>query len=782
MFIILLTLAIILLGVALYFFLRYRRLQVFFQSLQKSLILVRLPLENPEGKDFKKEMALMEQFLGTLVGLKQPIVFEAAVPYIGEEIYFYVAAPRRLIQSLIRQINAVWDKADVKITEDYNIFNSSGVSIGAYLKQKERFILPIRTYNEAEADTFVPILGGLSQIKEFGEGGAIQFIVKTAGTRAKKEIRSALKVLKKGWSLKEVLSHPFKISFSDFVEAFKAKNKKEGGEEAKVVDEQAVKALEEKTAKPLFEVNVRIFASAYDAAGAESLFQSLATGFSQFGAPVRNEFTIVRPRDPSQLIYQFSFREFNPEQSMILNAEELASIFHFPTAFTTIPKIKYLKAREAPPPPILPREGVIIGKSVFRGEEKEVRISDEDRRRHVYIIGQTGTGKSNLITNMVVQDIRLGKGVALIDPHGDLVNDTLSLIPKNRFDDVIIFDPSDFDYPLGLNMLEYNFNRPEEKTFIVNEMQSIFNKLFPPETMGPMFEQYMRNALLLLMEDMPNEPATLMEVPRVFTDFEFRRRKLERIKNPTVIDFWEKEAIKAGGEAALSNMTPYITSKFNNFTANDYVRVIIGQTRSAVRFREIMDEGKILLINLVKGKIGDLNAYLLGMIMVGKLLMAAFGRVDVPQEKRRDFNLFIDEFQNFSTDSISTILSEARKYRLNLVVAHQFIAQLEEKIRDAVFGNVGSMIVFRVGAQDAEFLKKQFEPTFTEQDLINIDNFNAYVKLLISGATSPPFNLKTLPSEKGSVDFIATIKEISRLKYGTLRQEVENEILRRLRT
>jgi hypothetical protein len=356
----------------------------------------------------------------------------------------------------------------------------------------------------------------------------------------------------------------------------------------------------------------------------------------------------------------------------------------------------------------------------------------------------------------------------------------LTLVPKNRLKDVLVFDPGDILRPLGLNMLEYEPARPEEKTFIVNEMQSIFNKLFTAETMGPMFEQYMRNSLLLLMDDI-SEPATLMEVPRIFTDAEFRKRKLSRATNPAVIDFWEKEAVKVGGEASLANMTPYITSKFNNFIANDYVRPIIGQPKSAFNFRKIMDEGKILLVNLSKGKIGDINSGLLGMVIVGRLLMAALSRVDIPQEQRRDFYLYIDEFQNFTTESIAAILSEARKYRLNLTIAHQFIGQLTEKIRDAVFGNVGSIIAFRVGADDAEFLVKQFEPVFTENDLINIDNFNAYVKLLIHGQTSKPFNIKTLPTKAGDANLKEKLKEYSRLTYGRERQGVETEILKRLR-
>jgi hypothetical protein len=773
-------LAVLVGGIGLYFYLRKIRRKRFLESLQLKLYLIRLPLGSKEGKDVRKEIAVSEQLITALAAFDKPVIFEVAVPYIGKEIHFYAAVPERFGESLAKQVRALWSEAEVSPAEDYNIFNYSGAVAAAFISQKEKIFLPIRTFEEIGADTFLPMLGGLAEIEELGEGGAIQFVISPAGSSAKGEIKSVLKVLKNGWSLKDVLGHPLSFSLSDFSEAISPKGKKEQPE--KTVDENAVKAVEMKISKPLFKVNIRLVASAATEYKAEAILSSLSAGFSQFSAPLRNELRVVKPRNIQDLLYKFSFRDSSEEQAMVLNSEELSSLFHLPTPFTDVPRIKYLKSKEAAPSLDLGDEGVVIGESVFRGEKKQVMMSENDRRRHIYIIGQTGTGKSNLMVNMVVQDIRNGKGVAVVDPHGELVNDVLGLVPKNRLDDVIVFDPSDLERPLGLNMIEYDLNRPEEKTFIVNEMQSIFNKLFTAETMGPMFEQYMRNALLLLMEDAHKEPATLMEVARVFTDAEFRNRKLARIMNPAVIDFWQKEATKAGGEASLANMTPYITSKFNNFTANDYIRVIIGQTTSAFRFREAMDEGKIILVNLSKGRIGDINANLLGMIIVGKILMAALGRANVSEDKRKDFNLYIDEFQNFTTDSISVILSEARKYRLNLTIAHQFIAQLTDKIKDSVFGNVGSVIAFRVGVQDADFLVKQFEPVFGQQDLINIDNFNAYVRLLIKGTTSRPFNIRTLPAEKGSRETAAKIRDLSREKYGRSREEVEAEIYRRLRT
>lgn len=776
---------IILLGSIITISRRLKRKRLF-QALNLKLLLVRLPQK--QAKDisvdakttaWKDEINMSAQLFSVLSGLKSPFGLETAVHHIGEEINFYVSVQKESIEFLSRQIEGLWKEAKVELIDDYNIFNPTGISEGIYLKQKFSSVLPLTTYVEANLDTFAPILSGLSKISEIGEGAAIQILCKSAGSETKKSVSHMIEKLKKGVRFDDVLKEPG-IKFKDIQKALNPEQaQKEKAE--KIVDTEAIKILESKITKPLLSVNLRVVVSAASQYQADTILESISGSFSQFSAPLRQELKVVKPRNPKNLIYQFSFREFDDSQSMILNTEELASLFHLPALSTDIPKIKWLKSKEAAAPTNLASKGTLIGENIFRGETKPVYITDDDRRLHVYIIGQTGTGKSTLMTNMVVDDISAGKGVAIVDPHGDLIERILSLIPEKRFEDVIVFDPSERNRPLGMNMLEYDSNRPEEKTFIVNEMQSIFNKLFLPETMGPMFEQYMKNALLLLMEDSTNEPATLMEVARVFTDADWRERKLSRISNPIVIDFWRKEAIKAGGEAALANMTPYITSKFNNFTANDYMRPIIGQIKSAFIFRQVMDEGKILLVNLSKGRIGDINANLLGMVIVGKILMAALSRVDIPQENRRDFNLYIDEFQNFTTDSIASILSEARKYGLNLTIAHQFIGQLTEKIRDAVFGNVGSMISFRVGAQDAEFLVKQFTPVFNENDLINIDNYNAYAKILIQGQTSKPFNITTVAPELGSRETGEKIKQLSQLKYGRDRQEIEEEILKRLR-
>ncbi|MEY4731350.1 MAG: hypothetical protein RL681_296 [Candidatus Parcubacteria bacterium] len=776
------------LGVGLYLMVRFLKKRALLRSLQLSLYLIRVPkqaIEENGGKDFKAEINITEQLIANLASLKAPFTFEVVVPHIGEEIHFFLAVPKALSEIAIKQVQSLWNGAAIEpVGDDYNIFNSAGASAAAYVELKSSYALPIRTYAEIGADTFSSIIGAFAKINEIGEGAALQISISPAAT-VKKGIEQSIHALKKGESFKKVTGSGLRIEVKDIQSALAPKSKEEQAQERseRQVDEDAVKALEAKIAKPLFYVDVRLITSAASPFQANDILDGLAAGFSQFGAPHRNEFRIVKPRNPKNVIYDYTFRNFKPGKAMILNSEEIASFFHFPISSTETPKVKYLKAKEAAPPANLLSSGLLLGQSSFRGQLKPVYLSDEDRKRHIYIIGQTGTGKSTLLGNLILEDIKRGKGVALIDPHGDLVETALNHIPKERLDDLILFNPTDMDRPLGLNMLDFNQNRPEEKTFIVNEMQSIFNKLFQQETMGPMFEQYMRNALLLLMEDMANEPATLVEVPRVFTDAQFRLRKLERCRNPIIVDFWQKEAIKAGGEASLANMTPYITSKFSNFIANDFMRPIIGQAHSSFNFRQVMDEGKILLVNLSKGRLGDINANLLGMITIGKILMAALSRTDADASTRRDFNLYIDEFQNFTTEAVASILSEARKYGLSLTMAHQFIGQLEENIKDAVFGNVGSMLVMRVGVQDAEFLVKQFEPIFDENDLINIDNLNAYAKILIRGETSKPFNIKvgTESWKRSGSDLTDALKEYSRTKFGMDRQQVEDEIYRRLR-
>lgn len=771
------TVAVVLI-IGIYLSVRIKEKREIRSSLQLKLFLIRLPRETQEGKELKKEINLSEQFFSNLLAFKVPFIFEVAVPYIGEEIHFYAAFPERFSESFARIVQSIWKDAQVDPVEDYNIFNVSGGVSGAYVEQKEKFVLPIRTYQELETETFAPLLGGLSKIQEFGEGGVIQYIFRPAKKDAQKAVFGSVNALKKGEKLKDILSRS--VSISDLKKAALEGTKKDDKKE-KIIDENGIKAFESKLSKPFFEVNVRVLSSAPSQEYADMILEGIGAGFSQFGTPERNEFAMVKQKDLKNLVHLYSFRLFDDEHAMILNSEELASIFHLPTSFTNIPKVRELKFKEVSPPSNLPKEGIKIGESKYRNEKRDIRMMQEDRRRHIYVIGQTGTGKSVFLNNLVGQDMANGEGVCVIDPNGDLFEDLLARVPKSRVKDVIVFDPADLERPLGLNMLEYDPRFPEQKTFIINELMGIFDTLYDLKTTGgPMFEQYTRNALLLLMDD-PSDGYTILEIPRVLADAEFRKKLLVKCKNIIAKDFWEKEAEKAGGEASLANLVPYITSKFNTFIANDYVRPIIAQSKSTLRFREIIDEGKILLVNLSKGKIGDLNAGLLGMILVGKITIASFSRADIPMEKRKDFYLFIDEFQNFTTPSIATILSESRKYRLCLTIAHQFISQLSEKIRDAVFGNVGSIVAFRIGPDDAEYLVKQFEPVFSVNNLLNIDNLNAHAKLMINSQVTTPFNMFEPFPPKGNAETSELARDYSRLTYGRPREIVEQEIYARLR-
>ncbi|MEK9174576.1 MAG: type IV secretion system DNA-binding domain-containing protein [Patescibacteria group bacterium] len=540
-------------------------------------------------------------------------------------------------------------------------------------------------------------------------------------------------------------------------------------------DQEVIKAIESHAAKPNFDVNIRLVTSAQTEERAGLILRDFESAFTQFNLPNLNSFSESKEKI-KEIVYEFSFRLFDEKRKIVLSSEELSSIYHLPHAGLKVPKIKWLKARSAPAPWGM-SDGPYLGWNDYRSEQNIIRIAPDDRRRHIYVIGQTGTGKSTLLQEMIRQDVEMGNGLAVVDPHGDLVEYTLSHIPQHRWKDVILFDPSDLERPIGINMLEAS--SIEEKDFVVQEMMSIFYKLFPPETMGPMFEHNMRNAMLTLMAD-PSDPGTLVEIPRIFTDKEFMKRKVAKVTDPVVKSFWEKEMAQTS-DFHKSEMLGYLVSKVGRFIENTMMRNIIGQAKSGINFAEVMNNRKILLANLSKGKVGEVNANLLGLMLVGKLQLTAMRRAYMPENERVDFYLYLDEFQNFATDSISTILSEARKYRLSMVMAHQFIAQLTDKIKAAVFGNVGTMIMFRIGVEDAEFLKPQLAPIFGPRDLINLDNHNCYVKLMLKGQTSRPFNMKTYPPVQGNAETVKVVKNLSRLAFGQEREVVEGEILARVK-
>ncbi|MFA6183579.1 MAG: type IV secretion system DNA-binding domain-containing protein [Parcubacteria group bacterium] len=756
------------------------------------------------GEVWKEEVGAMEQLLTTLSKTRVNksflnkifydvpcISLEIAKPSNSEEIFFYVAIPRKLRETIEKQIHSYFPNASIEKISDYTIFSPGSFTASAVLELKNRHALPVKTYVYMNGDPLNEISNSLSKFKADEEGASIQLVITPAKRGWQTLGKTIAHRMQQGKRLKDVHSDSLISKMGseigkgagDVLSTLMASNKPNNDLEKKNIiqltpeEQELIKSIESKSNKAGFKVNIRLLASADSQGRADEILAQIENSFSQFENHGVNYFKIKKRTKNKDNSFDYIFRNFNDDNAIILNTEEIASIFHFPISTTETPKIKWLKAGAAPPPINIPSEGILLGYNDYRGEKTDIRLSDSDRRRHLYTIGQTGVGKSHFLQAMAKQDVMNGKGICFIDPHGDAIEDILAAVPKERAEDVIIFNPADSERPLGLNMLEYD--RPEEKSFVINEMISIFDKLYDlKQTGGPMFEQYARNAMLLVMEH-PESGSTLMEIPKVLADEEFRKMKLSHCNNPVVRDFWIKEAEKAGGEAALANMVPYITSKLTTFISNDLMRPIIAQQKSALNFRSIMDEGKILLINLSKGRIGEINSHLLGMVMVGKILMAALSRVDMPENERKDFYLYIDEFQNVTTDSISQILSEARKYRLNLIIAHQFIGQLSEEISKAVFGNVGSLCAFRVGPEDAEFLEKQFEPIFTASDLINVNNYSGFAKLLINNDTTKPFNIKTYPPREGNKEISKYLKEMSRLKYGRDANIVNREIMER---
>jgi CxxC-x17-CxxC domain-containing protein len=415
----------------------------------------------------------------------------------------------------------------------------------------------------------------------------------------------------------------------------------------------------------------------------------------------------------------------------------------------------------------------VFAQTTFRNQFKRFGIKSDDRRRHMYLIGKTGMGKSTVLENMIVNDILAGHGLAVVDPHGDLAEKVMEYIPQDRVNDVILFNPSDIEYPIAFNVVEQV--EPHLRHLVASGLIGVFQKLWA-DSWGPRLEYILRNAILAIL-DFPG--STLLGVVRMLSDKSYRKKVVANIKDPVVKSFWEREFSSYADKFASEAVSP-IQNKVGQFLSSSLMRNIVGQTKSSIDLRKVMDEGKVLIMNLSKGRIGEDNSALLGAMMITKIQLAAMSRVDISEKERKDFYLYIDEFQNFSTESFANILSEARKYRLNLILAHQYIEQLSESVKAAVFGNVGTMITFRVGATDAEELAKEFAPVFTEEDLVNLPKYEMYLKLMIDGIASSPFSGKGLPplSEDKKTSNFEKVVRYSREKYASDKASVEDKILR----
>ncbi|HSW88534.1 MAG TPA: type IV secretion system DNA-binding domain-containing protein [Candidatus Saccharimonadales bacterium] len=731
-------------------------------SLDSVLLQVALPRDNEIKIDAAEQ--LFSSFSSIKKGNWRNAPDHLSFELVGTQgdIRFYVHTPKRLQDLVEKQINGAYPDADITIVDqddpkqkniignEYNIFSETGKVAFASLSLSEADYSPLKIYKDMPTDGLSMLTSVLAKMTE-GEGASVQILISPVNGDWKKAGRGYITETKKNEA------NPEKATYS--------------------TDAKELEGIENKTGKPGFNTTIRIVVSSSSIEAAEAHLNNIISVFGQYNAA--NEFKQNKIWFKAMFVRDFIYRYWPMRgQTSILSSEELATIFHFPNKSITTPHIFWLNSKRAPAPTQIPSSGLFIGNSKFRGQTKPVFVSEEDRQRHMYIIGKTGTGKSEFLKDMILQDIRNGEGVAVIDPHGDLIEGVLPLIPPERAEDVIIFDPSDTARPIGLNIMEAYTE--EQKHYMVSSIIGLFYKLYDPNQtgiVGPRLEHGIRNAMLTVMAETGN---TFIEVQRALTDTAFVQDLLPKVTDPIIRRYWTDQ-IAQTNDFHKSEVLDYIVSKFGRFITNKLMRNIIGQSKSSFDFRKVMDEKKILLVNLSKGKIGEENSNFIGLILVPKLVVAAMSRQDIPQEARKNFYLYVDEFQNFATPDFAQILSEARKYRLNLIVANQFTSQMQEEVKNAVFGNVGTIASFRVGVQDANYLQHEFQPVFSEADLINVDRFNAYIRTVVHGEPVSPFSVdmtRDMSKEKAMSNprVAELIKELSRLKYAKDVRQVEEEI------
>lgn len=730
------------------------------KSLNSILFEIRLPQSS------EVEAEAMDQMFSGFLGINKTDNFFArtfgAGDYISfeivafpETIRFYVSTPKRLATLVEKQINGAYPDADIIRSKEYNIF-APNQNVAFYsMKLDSENYKPIKTYDELPQDSISSITSVMSKLRP-GEALAYQVVIVPSDGGWRK---TGKKYVKK---VHEHNSDPEKSKID--------------------ADEDMLTAIEKKAEKPGFGVDIRIVSASTSLETAKVNLDNFVYIFEQFKKEGANRMVKVKYNfkgSRKEFMKKFLYRM--PEETMILNTAELATIYHLPHAAINTPHIHWLTSKRAPASGEISshREpgSVLLGFNEYRGVRKPIYMMLKDRRRHFYYVGKTGAGKTVMLQNMIYQDILSGQGLAFLDPHGDAVEWLLERIPPERAEDVIYFNPADTDRPIGMNVMEWYTE--QDKHIIVNGFLGLLNKLFDPYNQGitgPRFEQAVRNAMLTVMAV---KGTSLIEVMRVLQNDEYAKEYFPYLDDDVVKRYWTDQIAKTQ-DFHKSEILGYIVSKFDRFITNTLMRNIISQSKSGFDFRQAMDTKKIVLINLSKGLVGEENSQFLGLLLIPKILQAAMSRANIPENQRVDFFLYVDEFQNLATQDFAQILSEARKYKLNLVVANQYIAQMTDQIRDAVFGNAGSLGSFKVGVNDAQYLANEFSPIFDQNDIINLENLYMYIKLLTKGEYVSPFSMKIntdiVFKSKGSNEISQLVKELSRYKYGKDKKLVEAEI------
>jgi len=709
-----------------------------------------------------------------------------------EMIKFVIWTPKDYIETFEKMISGFYPGSVIDNIDQPKLLDTWKFAEWWYFILSKDNAFPIKTYQNFEADPMDSLLSAFSRV-DWEEKLCLQILVSPLAEKWQNKVGKSVEKIKSGagkWFL-NMLIDMFAPLFSP------AEDKKQWAEKKNGYSQQQIWDIEKKIEDEWFNLVIRTLAVSPNPERAKKIIKDIKRAFSQYNYIWLNTFTFLQTKDIEKFIQDFVSRIFTRPvftlekliffiRSQILNIKELSSIYHFPhSRFNKNPRIKWQNFKIVPPPDTLPQEWLLIWHNLFAWVKKEIRVAPKDRFRHFYVIWQTWTWKSTLLLTMARQDAIQNNWFALIDPHGDLCEFILKNYPKDRIEDLIYFNAGDFDMPIGFNAFEAD--NDEEKDLILNDAIDMFVKMYWPEIFGPRIQDYFLNGMMTLM-DQP-EWWTLIEIVRLFADEAYQKLKIKNVKNPVIRGWWEK-TYKSMWDKEKAEIIPYFQAKFGPFTTLPIIRNIIWQPKSSFNIADAMQDGKVILLNLSKWKMWEVNSKLLGTMMVSKIKSAALRRASLPEDQRKDYFLYIDEFQNYITQSIETILSEARKYRLWLIIAHQYIEQLVQKalwwetdLRPAVFGNVWSIMAYKVGAKDAEYLEQEFSPEFSRSDLVNMDKFKWVMKLSVDTQPTRPFSISVLnPYEEvlNTDEKVKIIKEISRLKRWRKRELVEKEIYYRM--
>jgi hypothetical protein len=788
----------IIIPVLIYYSWRNNRKAHYVDDIKYLVLSVKVPKNNDKGP------IAAEMMFASLHGILQPKTLRDSGAVVQEHLSFEIVARTNVIEFFVRvpeklkdfvegQIYAQYPTAEISTVKDYSLnldIDDDKVdecTAGTELSLVKDNIFPIKTFQNFDVDPLAGITGMLSKLDGENERVWIQILAEPVDddwsetglnyVNAKKggNVEKPISMKDIGKSALKLVPEMIALAVTPPDPKKKKDEKKEEKAKLSHAEEVELAAIEEKANKLGFKVLIRVVYLADTTAKARERIQAVVGAFKQFNSTNLNGFKSGEIYTGKEFLNAYRARLL--DSGFILNIEEIASLYHLPHVSVETPNIVWTSSKKGEPPANLPYmdnpeasadDLTPIGMTTFRGSLKTFGIKKDDRRRHMYVIGKSGTGKSRFLENLAIADIEKGEGVAVVDPHGELIDRILRYIPKSRIDDVVYFNPADRDFPIAFNPLEAT---PEFREEVANGFVSVLKKLFG-YSWGPRLEYVLKHTVMALIEV---EGSTMLGIVRMLTDKNYRRKIVSQVNDPVVQMFWLKEFAAYNDRMETETISP-ILNKVGQFTASPIIRNIVGQPKSRLDFAKIMNEQKILLVDLSSGKIGEANSALLGSMIITKLQLAAMSRAYIPEEERKDFFLYVDEFQNFATDSFATILSEARKYRLSLTVANQYITQMEETVRDAVFGNVGTLISFRVGASDAAYLEKEYAPVFEQNDLVNLDNRHVYLNMLIDGVSSIPFSAMTIDSPQIKEDLTVAIAAVSRQKYGSPKDAVEEQI------